>query len=197
MQQILELLPIALFFLSYAQDGETWQIGSYALTFNGIYTATAVLMVATVAQVLLSFLINKKVEKRLLLLAAVVLATGSLTLILKNNIFIQWKPTLFNWALAIVFILAPFFADKKTLMQRMLGAQLQLPAPIWLRLNYLWIANFIIVGSLNLVVAYTYSESVWVSYKLYSSIAFTLTISILTALMIAPYLKDESKSSND
>ena len=63
MQQILELVPILLFFISYAQDGETWQVGSYTLNFNGIYTATAVLMIATVIQVLITYIISRKVEK--------------------------------------------------------------------------------------------------------------------------------------
>lgn len=192
MQQILELVPIVLFFISYAQDGQTLELGIYSLTFNGIYTATAVLMIATVVQVFLTVLITKKLEKRLILLATVVLVTGGLTLILKNNIFIQWKPTLFNWALAIAFIVAPLIGEKKTLMQRMLDSQLQLPKPAWLRLNYLWISNFVIVGALNLVIAYLYSESFWVSYKLYSSIGFTVLISVLTAFIIAPYIKDET-----
>ncbi|NRB42739.1 MAG: septation protein IspZ [Pseudomonadales bacterium] len=196
MQQILELVPILLFFISYAQDGQTWELFNYSHTFNGIYSATAVLMIATVIQVLLTVVITKKLEKRLILLAAVVLITGSLTLILKNNIFIQWKPTLFNWVLAIVFLLAPFFGEKKTLMERMLDNQLQLPKLIWHRVNYLWVTNFIIVGTLNLVVAYSFSEAFWVSYKLYSSIGFTLLISILTAIIITPYIKDESANES-
>ena len=196
MQQILELVPILLFFISYAQDGQTWELFNYSHTFNGIYSATAVLMIATVIQVLLTVVITKKLEKRLILLAAVVLITGSLTLILKNNIFIQWKPTLFNWVLAIVFLLAPFFGEKKTLMERMLDKQLQLPKLIWHRVNYLWVTNFIIVGTLNLVVAYSFSEAFWVSYKLYSSIGFTLLISILTAIIITPYIKDESANES-
>lgn len=198
MQQVLELFPIVLFFISYAQNGEIWQIGSWTLEFNGIYTATAILMVATLIQLLITFIIYRKIEKRLWLLALVVLVTGSLTLILKNNIFIQWKPTIFNWALALVFVIAPFFGEKITLMQRMLGSQLELPKPIWTRLNNLWIANFVIVGGLNLAVAYLYSESFWVSYKLYSSIGFTIAISILTAIVISPYIKDQNlKSDND
>lgn len=196
MQQVLELIPIVLFFISYAQNGEVWQLGSWTLEFNGIYTATAILMIATVIQVLITYIIQRKIEKRLWLLALVVLVTGSLTLILKNNIFIQWKPTLFNWALALVFILAPFFGEKQTLMQRMLGSQLELPKQVWQRLNNLWIVNFILVGGLNLVVAYLYSEAFWVSYKLYSSIGFTLAISILTAILISPHIKDQDIKTN-
>ena len=71
----------------------------------------------------------------------------------------------------------------------MLGSQLKLPGLAWLKLNKLWIANFIIVGALNLVVAYGFSESAWVSYKLYSSIIFTLLITLFSAIILMPYLK--------
>ncbi len=192
MQQIVELIPIALFFIVYSLDGDSWQISSYTLEFNGIYTATAILMIATVIQVLLTWLITKKVEKRLLLLLAVIIVTGSLTLILQNKIFIQWKPTIFNWVLAVVFIASQYIGEKKTLMERMLGSQMSLPGNIWKRLSNVWVIYFIIVGILNLIVAYEFSESFWVSYKLYSSIGFTILISLLTAFMISPYLTEDS-----
>ena len=54
------------------------------------------------------------------------------------------------------------------------SAQLSLPAVAWRRLNSLWVANFVVVGALNLYVAYRFSEAAWVSYKLYSAIGFTL-----------------------
>ena len=56
---------------------------------------------------------------------------------------------------------------------------------------------FVIVGSLNLVVAYGYSEETWVSYKLYSSIGFTLFLTILTALIIGPHLKEDGEGEGE
>ena len=63
------------------------------------------------------------------------------------------------------------------------------PASVWRRLNWIWASNFLIVGALNLYVAYRYSEATWVSYKLYSAIGFTLVLTFLTGLLISPYLK--------
>jgi intracellular septation protein len=195
MQQLIELIPIVLFFLAYSAQGTTVDLLGWSVSFNGIYTATAVLMIATTLQVALTWLITRRVEKRLLLMFIVVMATGGLTLALHNKIFIQWKPTLFNGALAIAFIIAPLLGNRKTLLERTLGQQLSLPAVAWQRLNYLWIGNFILAGSANLFVAYQYSEATWVSYKLWSMIGFTLTLSILTALIIAPHIKDDQQSS--
>lgn len=189
MQQFLEIIPVVLFFFAYYNKGNSLELFGYTIEFDGIYTATAILMIATLIHLILTWAITKKVEKRLLLLALVIIVTGGLTLFLQNNKFIQWKPTLFNWVLALAFIIAPFFGGKKTLMERMLGSQLTLPGLAWLKLNKLWIANFIIVGALNLVVAYGFSESAWVSYKLYSSIIFTLLVTLFSAIILMPYLK--------
>jgi intracellular septation protein len=115
---------------------------------------------------------------------------GGATLVFRNQMFIQWKPTIFNWALALAFGASQFMGEKN-LMERTLGSQIHLPKPVWSRLNLLWVTNFTIVGGLNLVVAYGYSEDTWVSYKLYSAIGFTLLLTILTALLISPHLKDE------
>jgi intracellular septation protein len=191
MQQLIELFPIVLFFLAYSANGSSVDVLGMHIQFNGIYTATAVLMIATTLQVLLTWAVTRRVEKRLLLMFVVVMATGGLTLMLQNKIFIQWKPTLFNGALAIAFVVTPFFGNRKTLLQRTLGQQMTLPPVAWQRLNYLWICNFLLAGGANLFVAYQFSEAAWVSYKLWSMIAFTGVLSILTALIIAPHMKDE------
>ncbi|MCB1675751.1 MAG: septation protein IspZ [Halioglobus sp.] len=190
MKQLAEFLPIALFFIVYQLDGQSVAVGGWQYTFDGIFSATAVLMIATVAQVLLTYALTRRLEKRLLWLLLAVLLFGGATLVFRNQMFIQWKPTIFNWVLALVFGASQFIGDRN-LMERTLGSQIHLPHPVWTRLNLLWVANFAIVGGLNLVVAYGFSEQTWVSYKLYSAIGFTLLLTVLTALLITPHLKDE------
>jgi intracellular septation protein len=190
MKQIAEFLPIVLFFIVYQLDGESVSLGSWAYQFDGIFTATAVLMAATAVHVVLSYAISRTVEKRLLWLLVAVLVFGGATLLFRNQAFIQWKPTVFNWVLALAFGASQFIGDKN-LMERTLGRQLHLPKPVWTQLNLLWVANFIIVGALNIYVAYQFSEETWVSYKLYSAIAFILLLTVLTAMLISPHLKEE------
>jgi intracellular septation protein len=143
--------------------------------------------------VVATYAITRELEKRLLWLLLAVVVFGGATLLFRNQMFIQWKPTIFNWALALGFGASQFIGDKN-LMERTLGSQIHLPKPVWTRLNLLWVSNFVIVGGLNLVVAYGFSEATWVSYKLYSAIGFTLVLTILTAIMISPHLKDEQIS---
>ncbi len=190
MKQLAEFVPIALFFIVYQLKGTSLELGGWEYNFDGIYSATAVLMLATVAQVLLTWAFTRTLEKRLLWLLLAVLVFGGATLVFHNQMFIQWKPTIFNWVLALLFGGSQYIGDKN-LMERTLGSQIHLPKPVWSRLNLLWVSNFVIVGGLNLVVAYNFSEDAWVSYKLYSAIGFTLVLTILTALLISPYLKDQ------
>jgi intracellular septation protein len=190
MRQLLEFLPIVLFFIVYQLRGETISIGGWEHTLDGIFSATAVLMAATLLQVIISYVLSRKLEKRALWMLLAVFIFGGATLLFRNQMFIQWKPTIFNWALALAFAGSQFIGSKN-LMERTLGSQLQLPRLVWTRLNLLWIANFTIVGALNLVVAYLYSEAVWVSYKLYSAIGFTLVLTVLTALIVSPHLSSQ------
>jgi intracellular septation protein len=190
MKQLAEFIPIALFFIVYQLKGEELAVGDWAYTFDGIFSATAVLIIATALQVVITFAITRELEKRLLWLLLAVVVFGGATLVFRNQVFIQWKPTIFNWALALAFG-ASQFIGQKNLMERTLGSQIHLPKQVWRRLNLLWVGNFTLVGALNLYVAYGYSEATWVSYKLYSAIGFTLVLTILTAVMISPHLKEE------
>jgi intracellular septation protein len=190
MKQLAEFVPIALFFITYQLSGQELSIGAWTYTFDGIFSATTVLIIATILQVVFTVAITRTLEKRLLWLLLAVTVFGGATLIFRNQLFIQWKPTIFNWALALAFGASQFIGEKN-LMERTLGSQIHLSKPVWTRLNFLWVGNFALVGALNLYVAYSYDEATWVSYKLYSAIGFTLILTILTAVMISPHLKDE------
>ncbi len=197
MKQLAELIPLILFFVAYQMKGTTLSIGDWSHTMDGIFSATAVLIMATTLQVILTWLLTHELEKRLLWLLAAVCVFGGATLVFRDQTFIFWKPTVFNWVLALVFGGSHFVGDRN-LMERTLGTQIELPKYIWSRLLWLWVGNFALVGSLNLVVAYRFSESFWVSYKLYSAFGFTIALTILTAVIIAPHMhEDEAKPGAD
>jgi intracellular septation protein len=192
MKQILEFLPIVLFFGAYQMDGETLTVGAWSHTFDGIFSATAVLMIATIGVWLVMLAITQRNDKRLMWMMVAVVVFGTATLVLRDQRFIQWKPTVFNWVLAAL-LFGSQFVGKKTVLERLLGQQLMLSVVIWKRLNVLWVTNFVTVGALNLYVAYQYEEAFWVSYKLYSSIGFTVLMMLLTVMIVAPYLKSEDQ----
>jgi intracellular septation protein len=196
MKQLAELIPLVLFFITYQMKGTTVEIGTWTHTLDGIFSATAVLIAATVLQVILTWFLTHELEKRLLWLLAAVSLFGGATLVFRDQTFIFWKPTVFNWALALVFGGSHFFGERN-LMERTLGHQIQLPHAIWTRLLWLWTCNFALVGSLNLYVAYQFEEAFWVSYKLYSAIGFTLVLTLITAFMIAPHMHEEDAEASE
>jgi intracellular septation protein len=192
MKQIAELLPVLSFFLAYRMDGRNVALGGFEYHFDGIYSATAVLMLATALQMALTRALTGRLERRLLVLGAAVFVFGGATLALHNQVFIQWKPTIFNWALALFFGATRWRTGHSALESAMEG-QLQLPAEAWLRLDRLWVGYFLAVGALNLVVAYGFSESTWVSYKLWSAIGFTILLSVATVALMMPYLREADR----
>ncbi len=196
MKQLLEFLPLVLFFGTYQLSGETLHIGSWSHTFDGIFSATAVLIASSVLVWLISSVISKTNDKRLMWMALAVVVFGSATLILRDQRFIQWKPTVFNWGLAMVFLGSQFLGEKN-LLQRFMGQQLNLPQRVWGYLNALWITNFALVGALNIIVAYRFDEALWVSYKLYSSVGFTLLLMVLSIAIVMPHLKDHDMNEEE
>ena len=155
----------------------------YCAVLGGVILAGCLGLVAT--------LVRSRLERTLGSLGVVVAAYCLFVMFADTALQLQvsfWRRDL----LALVFGASQYIGDKN-LMERTLGSQIHLPKPVWGKLNLLWVANFVIVGGLNLVVAYGYSEDTWVSYKLYSSIGFTLLLTILTALLISPHLKDDQE----
>ncbi len=195
MKQLAEFIPIILFFVAYQMKGDTVSVGEWSYTLDGIFSATAVLIIATTLQVLLTWLFTRELEKRLLWLLAAVCVFGGATLLFRDQTFIFWKPTVFNWVLALVFGGSHFIGDRN-LMERTLGSQITLPKPVWTRLLWLWVGNFCVVGTLNLVVAYQFSEAFWVSYKLYSALGFTVLLTLITGIMIAPHIHEEEPAAD-
>ncbi|MFV2090907.1 MAG: inner membrane-spanning protein YciB, partial [Pseudomonadales bacterium] len=102
-----------------------------------------------------------------------------LTLVFRNETFIQWKPTIVNWLLASGLIGSHFIGNKNAL-QRMLGKQLTLIEEVWVKLNFGWAFGFFLAGVLNLLVAYNFSMEIWVSYKLIGGFALTLLYVMIT-----------------
>lgn len=192
MLQLLEFLPIIIFVLAYKQDGKTLELFGYSHTFDGIFSATAFLIAATAIQFVLACIIGRKLDKRALTMFAVALLFGGATLLLRNEAFILWKPTVFNWAIACILLISQL-VFKRNLIHRFIGQQMQLPETISLRLSRVWIAYFFLVGALNLVVAYQFSEAFWVSYKLWSGILYTICLMIATVLIVAPHIKDTAE----
>ncbi|MEZ5557152.1 MAG: inner membrane-spanning protein YciB [Pseudomonadales bacterium] len=170
MNQLLDFLPIALFVAVFFS--------------SDIYYATAALMAAVTLQVLVYLALRRPVGRELKITFWASMIFGGLTLAFRNELFIQWKPTIVNWILA-VSLLASHVMGSENLTKRLLGKQLSLVDEVWARLNFGWAAGFFVAGALNLVVAYNFSMEVWVSYKLIGGFALTFLYIVITMVYLS------------
>jgi intracellular septation protein len=173
MKLLFDFFPIVLFFIVYKTCD--------------IYTATAVAMVASVSQVLLYRLKFQRYDKMHLISLAIIVILGGATLFFHNPWFIKWKPTGIYWLSALVF-LGSSFIGSKPLIQKMMEANVQLSTQIWHRLNGAWSLFFIVMGALNLYVAYYYDTDAWVNFKLFGGVGFTLIFVLIQAFYLTKHM---------
>jgi intracellular septation protein len=158
MKILLDFFPVLVFFALYKM-------------FN-IYVGTAGLMISSVLQMVLLKIRYGKIEFMYKLSFILIIIFGAVTLIFHNVMFLKWKITVLNWLLGIVFLGSQLFT-KKSLIERMMAHQMQMPAKIWGRLNLMWGVYFLVVGAVNLYVMYHYSTADWVNFKLFGMLILT------------------------
>ncbi len=173
MQPLIDLLPVIAFFVAY-----------YLTDFQ---TAIGVIMVAMTIQVVATRLITGTVSKMLLASAGLVVGLGGVSLLLQNDLIFKWKPTVLNWLLGLVFLGSQFIGEK-TIVQRLLeataGNQISLSADRWRQLNMMWVLFFGLCGLANVVVAYAFTEEIWVNFKLFGLLGLTFIFIIIQTIWL-------------
>ena len=190
MQLFLDYLPIVFFFVTYIVTGE-------------LYDAIVALMIVAPIVFAGQWLLTKKVNKISAASTALVVILGGITLALDNRWFFYWKPTILNWAIALVFLGGQMFS-KKPIVQKMLEVamqdkddQISLTQAQWKKLNLMWVAFFIVSGALNIYVAYNFSEPTWVNFKLFGLLGITIVFVIIQSLWIAKNVQSSQSASSD
>lgn len=152
MKVLLDFLPLVLFFAAY----KLW----------GIYAGTAALMAATVVQMAIIYAMEKSLSLMHRATLVLILVFGALTLVLQDERFIKWKPTVLYGALALVLAVA-LWGYRKNFLKIMLGAQIALPDAIWHRLTAAWVLYSVFMAALNGVMAAFFSTDAWANFKLW------------------------------
>ena len=182
MKFLFDYFPLILFF------------GAFKL--YDIYVATGAAMAASLTQVGFFWVKNRRFENLHLITLAAIMIFGGLTLILRDATFIKWKPTIVYWIMASLFIGSQFIG-KKTVIERMLGKQIEMPTHIWSRQNLSWAVFFLFLGALNIYVAFYYApeadpkvrEETWVNFKVFGTLILTVVFILVQALMMAKHIK--------
>ncbi|MFL3023485.1 MAG: septation protein A [Methylophilaceae bacterium] len=171
MQKFLfDLFPIILFFIAFK--------------IYDIFIATAVAIIATLLQIIYVYLKDKKVEKVLLFNGVMITFLGGLTILLQDKMFIMWKPSVLYWCFALILLFSNLFL-KKNLVQMALGKQVELKNKFWNVINWYTSIFFVLLGFINLYVAYNFSEDTWVNFKLFGITGLLFIYMIFLGLYIS------------
>jgi intracellular septation protein len=129
---------------------------------------------------------------------AVIAVFGGLTLLLHDDTFIKWKPTLVYWILGALVLASQWFG-RKTIVERMMSAQVALPASVWKRLNLSWGIFFAALGAVNIYVAFYYGldldaetrQGIWVNFKVFGLLGITLLFVVVQAFFMAKHMQEK------
>ena len=175
MKFLFDLFPVILFFAAF----QLWDI----------YVATAVAIAASFTQIGWLALRRRRIDPMLWASLGIIVVFGGLTLALRDKTFIQWKPTVLYWLFGAV--LAGGALSGRNLIRSMMSQQMRLPEPVWARLNWSWVAFFAFMGAANLYVAYNFSESAWVNFKLFGGMGLMLAFVLVQALFLSRYVEEK------
>lgn len=201
MKLLFDLFPVILFFVTFKYYGSNPEgaadllgslLGSAVLDVKQapILLATVVVIVATMAQIAWVHFRHGKVDKMLWVSLVLVTVFGGMTLIFQDETFIKWKPTILYWVFAGTMAFSALVL-KKNPIKAMLGEQMTLPEPVWDKVNLSWIAFFLFMGALNLVVAFNFSTDIWVDFKLFGGMGLLLLFVLGQGLMLSKYVEDK------
>jgi intracellular septation protein len=174
---LFDLFPVILFFAAFK--------------LADIYVATAVAIAATFAQIAWVWFRHRKVDTMLWVSLGLIVFFGGATLVLHDETFIKWKPTVLYWLFATTLIVSAKLFDRN-LIRRMLEEQVVLPQALWERLNLAWSSFFAVMGVANLLVAFNYPTETWVNFKLFGSMGLMLAFIFAQGLWLAKHVEEKS-----
>ncbi|MBO69068.1 MAG: septation protein A [Acidiferrobacteraceae bacterium] len=186
MKLLLDFFPLILFFVAYK--------------YTNIFIATAVAIAASVIQVIFYWSRKKRFEPTHIITLAVIVIFGGMTLIFRDDTFIKWKPTIVEWIFALI-VLGSQLIGRRTAIEFLLGSQIQLPPRIWKNVNLAWGLFFLLVGALNLYVAFFFRldldeatrTDIWVNFKVFGLMGLTLLFTIAQMALIAKHIQIDEK----
>lgn len=177
MKQLLDFLPLVIFFAVYK--------------LFDIYAASGALIAATALQLIVTYLLYKKIEKMHLITFVMVTVFGTLTLVFHDDAFIKWKVTVVYALFAVALAVSQLI--KKPILKSMLGKELVVEDRIWAHVTWYWVSFFVTCALVNIYVAFSLSQEVWVNFKVFGLTALTLVNTVITVIYLYKNMPEEQK----
>ena len=189
MKFLFDFFPVLAFFLTWVYK-------------HDMMLATYVIIAASALQLLIGWLVIKKVEKMHLVSFGVLFLMGGLTIALNDERFIKMKPTLLNSLFGVALLLAHVLFKRNLLRMAFDAAvknaaqmQFDLPDSTWNKLVYVWSAWFFVVAATNYFVASQFDVDIWMKFRFIGITAMNVTFFAIQLVFLSRHIKD--KSSDD
>lgn len=177
MQLLADYFPLILFFVAFK-----WQ---------GIYVATGVAIAASVLQIAWLWS-RRKVSAVHWLSLAIIAVFGGATLLLQDETFIKWKPSVLYGLFGAVLVVGKL-AFRRDLMQALLK-DIVLPPTVWTTVTWSWIVFFAAMAVANWYVAFHFPTDAWVNFKVWGSIGLFLVFALAQGLYLARHVVEHPRA---
>lgn len=192
MKFLFDLLPVIVFFTGYVSGLSAPALGLA----QPIEFATALAILIAVLQMVWMLGRRRKVDTLQWISFVLIVVMGGATLLLHNALFIKLKPTVLSAVMAGAMLVARYGMGKLPL-KLLLGKELHLPDPLWDKLMWAWVGFFLFQGTVNLYVALSYPEAVWVKFKLVLVAGLPLVFAIGQAVWLSRHLPQGDAPSKE
>ncbi len=180
MQWIIEYAPLILFFLAYK--------------LADIYVATAVAILASLLAIAWSAWSTKKVSTMQWVSLAIIVIFGGATLLLHDETYIKWKPSVLYASFALILLSGRVFFDRDWIELIFRQAQIEAPRRIWIVTTWAWVAFLAGLAGLNLYIAEHYSLDTWVNFKVWWATGLFFVFMLGNVLWLARYQRQSPES---
>jgi intracellular septation protein len=162
-KSLFEFLPILSFFLFYE------------LTDKNFFSATFVMMLMTILYTFYTFHKEKRIPYLALFICLETTIFGSLTLVLKDAVYVQMRDTFYDLILGSLILVTAYF--RNPIIKKFFGHIFDLDIETWISLSYKWAGFLLTFGISNEIIRKNFSEEVWVYYK-FCVFAVTITFGL-------------------
>ena len=164
----------------------------------GVFTATAVFIVAILIAMAISLALTRRVTALQTFSGVMVVIMGGLTIWLHNETFIKIKPTIY-YAFVALILGYGYFAGRPILKSVLGSAYPGLDAAGWAKLTRNWALFFGVMAMVNEAVWRNSSTDFWIGFKLWGAIPATLLFALANVPMLMRHglTRDEAESAGE
>ena len=161
---------------------------TYFLGGRDFMLATGVSVAVAAVALLVALVIERRMAWLPLIVMVLGIVFGGLTLIFQADWILKSRPTIVNYAFAVIFFAG--LAMKKNPIKAVLGWAINLPLEAWrtLEFRYAWWSLFL--GTVNLAVWLTQTEATWVAWDTIGIRVLSAGFGLAQMPLLMKYMKD-------